>query len=356
MEAMTDSPHWQTALLTLDWGDNLTKLETWIRGRTFAPHWTEFDRNWLRRSSVNAKLPPISRIITGSEDAWRSGANDYWIKHPNTLGWNDNEGLGHYIRLLTMIVRENTAINAIWPKATSKDIRRYFEKALVIVNCMREEWKHKGTLYEYFHATETQLEGTLSYNRHLQYITADLTARAAAVSRDTKLRNGTVSSGEVLDDKSAPTNEPTTDATVDQPSTDQASIDRLTSVLNPKATTWPQDKASSVAMPSSELSGTDNFLETLNDELNRKHIAAQAEVDQAKSNAENAKNTAVPMQRAVSADGVTTPKRKRPATTDEPASTSRALGSALPGISGAPEVRSQDGLSAPSRSSHGYLK
>ena len=159
MEAMTDSPHWQTALLTLDWDDDLSRLENWIRGRTFAPHWTEFERSWLRRYSEITKVPPLSHILKGCLEAWAGGANDYYIKHPDSSLWHERDGLGHYIRILTMIVRENMATNGIWPIESGREVRRYFEKALVLVNCMREEWTRKGLLYEHFQKVQAQREG-----------------------------------------------------------------------------------------------------------------------------------------------------------------------------------------------------
>ena len=162
MEAMTDATHWQTALLTLDWGDDLTRLERWIRGHTFIPHWTEFERNWLRRCSEHTRMLSLSKIINGCMDAWISGSNEYYVKHPNVASWSENDGLGHYIRVLTMIVRENMATNAVWAIVETKGVRRYFEKALVLVNCMKEEWNRKGSLYQHYRSIQTQKEGMLT--------------------------------------------------------------------------------------------------------------------------------------------------------------------------------------------------
>ena len=162
MGAMTDSPHWQTALLTLDWGDNLSRLETWIRGRTITPHWTEFEKNWLIRSE-GSKIPSLSHIISGCMQAWKDGTNEYYIKHPNISHWHEKEGLGHYIRLLTMIVRENMATNAVWPIVNAKDVQQYFQKALVIVNCMREEWSQKGPLYLHYQSILNHRKGTIEH-------------------------------------------------------------------------------------------------------------------------------------------------------------------------------------------------
>ena len=173
MDTMADSPHWQTALLTLDWGDDLARLERWIAGPTFSPHWIEFETNWLARFSEVSKVPSLSRIILGCLEAWKGRTNEYYIKCPDTKAWNERDGLGHYIRLLTMIVWENMASNAIWPVVESKEVRRYFEKALVIVNCMREEWTRQGSLYTKFKQQEAIAKGlsTLSGIRPSPFLT-----------------------------------------------------------------------------------------------------------------------------------------------------------------------------------------
>ena len=59
-------------------------------------------------------------------------------------------GLGYYIRLLSMIVRENMSVEGTW-KITKegKALEGYFTEAYALVNCMRDEWKNKGKLYGY---------------------------------------------------------------------------------------------------------------------------------------------------------------------------------------------------------------
>ena len=159
-KAMGDSPHWQTALLMLDWGDQLGKLESWITGRTVAPHWTEFVKNWLQGNQNNTRIPPLTQILKGCMNAWTQNTNEYYLKVPDTSSWNERDGLGHYIRLLTMIVRENMASNGIWKVVSGQELEKCFRKALVISNCLREEWVRKGSLYEHFRAKDPNCRST----------------------------------------------------------------------------------------------------------------------------------------------------------------------------------------------------
>ena len=151
---LEDSHNWQTALLTMEWGDDLKRLQSWVTGRTVAPHWREFVSNWLSSSNRDTfRVPTLTQILERCMDSWLSNTNSYFLRHPETTTWHEHAGLGHYVRLLTMIVRENMASNGIWKMAYNQSVKRYFEKALIIANCMREDWAQKGPVYKHFQST-----------------------------------------------------------------------------------------------------------------------------------------------------------------------------------------------------------
>lgn len=132
----------------------MDKLQEFVTGRTFSPHWREFELNWLMSGKADVqKVPPFTNIIAKCKEAWDTGRNDYYLVQPDNSDWHKDHGLGHYVRLLTMIVRENMAANGIWAVAEGEQLQRYFENAYIVTNSMREEWIQKGKLYEHFRAT-----------------------------------------------------------------------------------------------------------------------------------------------------------------------------------------------------------
>lgn len=146
----------------------MKKLQQFLTSRTFAPHWREFELNWLASgSSDTEKAPPFNTIISKCRESWDSGSNEYYLLKPDRSAWNKDLGLGHHVRLLTMIVRENMASNGIWTIAEGDQLQRYFENAYVVVNSMREEWRHGGKLYEYFRSSNRgQYPQALSRREH----------------------------------------------------------------------------------------------------------------------------------------------------------------------------------------------
>lgn len=96
-------------------------------------------------------------------DAWTQNTNEYYLKVPDTSNWNERDGLRHYIRLLTMIVRENMASNGIWRIVSGHELEKYFQRALVVANCLRDEWARKGSLYEHFRAKDPACTSTLTW-------------------------------------------------------------------------------------------------------------------------------------------------------------------------------------------------
>ena len=149
-----DSSRWLSVSVLLGWSYDMRKLQEFLTSRTFAPHWREFELNWVMLNGSDGHSPPaFNTIISSCQEAWASGRNDYFLMQPETSSWNKESGLGHYIRLLTMIVRENMASNGIWALAEGEQLQKHFESAYVVVSAMREEWAQKGKLYEHFKAT-----------------------------------------------------------------------------------------------------------------------------------------------------------------------------------------------------------
>ena len=154
MQQLLDPSRWIPPSLIMGWGSDLNKLQDFLTGRTFVPHWNEFELNWLASNNEGLHSPPpFDEMIRRSKQAWDSGQNSYYLIQPDTSGWHDKQGLGHYIRLLTMIVRENMAANGIWAIASSGDqLQSYFQQASVVTISMREEWTQKGKLFQHFKA------------------------------------------------------------------------------------------------------------------------------------------------------------------------------------------------------------
>ena len=153
---MEDSHNWQTALLTMEWGDDLKRLQNWVTGRTFAPHWREFVSTWLQSPIRDAtRVPTLTQILNRCMDSWLSNTNSYYLSRPDMTSWHEHCGLGYHVRLLTMIVRENMASNGIWEIVSGKFVKRYFEKALIIANCMQEDWAQKGPVYRHFQSSRS---------------------------------------------------------------------------------------------------------------------------------------------------------------------------------------------------------
>lgn len=147
---LLDSPSWQTTAM-IYWNGELNKLQDFVTSSTFAPHWREFDFYWLISGHEDIKAsPPPREMIEQCIKEWTSGRIRYYMIRPDRASWKERTGLGHYVRLLSMIVRENMAVDGTW-KVTEdeKVLEGYFTEAFALINCMRDEWKNKGKLYGY---------------------------------------------------------------------------------------------------------------------------------------------------------------------------------------------------------------
>ena len=150
VQLLLDSPSWQTTAM-IYWSGELKKLQDFVTSNTFIPHWREFDLYWLMSGHEDTKSSPAPReMIEQCIKEWNSGRMLYYIIRPDRTSWKENTGLGYYVRLLSMLVRENMAVDGAW-KVTkeAKALEGYFTEAYALVNCMRDEWKNKGKLYGY---------------------------------------------------------------------------------------------------------------------------------------------------------------------------------------------------------------
>ena len=154
---LLDPSRWISTSVLLGWGSDMKKLQDLITGRTFAPHWKEFEANWLASGSANPQdIPDFDTLTSRCKEEWDSNRNDFYLMRPDVSEWHKNQGMGHFIRLLTMTVRENMASNGIWTTAQGEQLQKYFQNAYIIANSMKEEWIQKGKLYEYFRTTGKQ--------------------------------------------------------------------------------------------------------------------------------------------------------------------------------------------------------
>ena len=311
-----DSSRWLSASIVLGWGSDMRKLQDFLTSRTFAPHWREFEANYFMPVVANSPSPPpFNTIISSCKEAWESGRNEYYLTQPDTTNWKDGSGLGYYVRLLTMIVRENMATNGMWPRAEGELLQKHFESAYVIVNAMREEWIQKGKLYEHFRATNGG-----RYNQDLIRRQQTLTVSTAS---GTTSSSKTPATGESQKQKRV---EPP--ATNGQPATPNG-IKTARDVTQPKSITTPT-QASGSAPPSTgdkptpikqeTLAETENkFLDSLNAELMKRSAEAQNAVPSNASQPSMPSPTAA-RKRANSDEYNATHKRRRSDDLEDPRS------------------------------------
>ena len=296
MELVLDNTtRWLGASIIMGWGHDFKKLQDFIMGRTFAPHWREFEVNWLNSNNTGQKVPPFEAVIPGCMQGCESGRNDYYIVQPDASQWSKNDGLGHYIRLLTMIVRENMATNGIWEIASGEGLRRHFETAFLLVNCMRDEWLAKDKLYEHFRAT----------NRGKYQ---DVLLRYAQTSATSRLSNGArnETSGSRSSSEAISMNDP-------------KAISSRANNYQENAATLPADRP--IKQETSAEKGN-NFLDSLEAELAKKgadiSIRGQAKPSDHEATSGEAR------KRLSEDDGATDAKRRKPDETDNDEVSDRA--------------------------------
>ena len=272
---LADLPSWQTAVMILRW-PNLKELQKFVTGNTFSPHWREFEANWLASTHADAgKAPSHLEIFKECLKSWHSGRNDYYLMQPETSSWDDNLGLGHYIRLLTMVVRENSASNGIWnPIKRDTELESCFEQVYMLANCMREEWARKGKLYDHFKATSQMLPA-----RQLQYRQPVVAPRSIASTTSTNVSRADTTVKK-LQNGSTPISSDDT-AKVVQESHEMASVTPSQQLQNgiPSTPVQPAASQSPITIKKETLSEVgNNFLESLNAELDRKRTEIQRKV------------------------------------------------------------------------------
>ena len=246
------------------------KLQAFLTSRTFAPHWREFELNYLMPIAANSTSPPpFNTIIALCKEAWESGRNDYYLMQPDISAWNKNSGLGHYVRLLTMLVRENMATNGMWPPAEGDLLQKHFESAYVIVNAMREEWIQKGKLYEHFKATNRG-----RYNEDLRRREQTMTVSTASTTASSSKATGIGES-----QKQKKMEPPTTNGH----SITSNGVKATKDVTQAKSVTTPTQSSKSVPSTDKQTpikqetlaEKETNFLDSLNAELMKKKVEVQ---------------------------------------------------------------------------------
>ena len=311
-----DSSRWLSASIVLGWGSDMRKLQDFLTSRTFAPHWREFEANYFMSVVANSPSPPpFNTIISSCKEAWESGRNDYYLMQPDTTNWKDGSGLGYYVRLLTMTVRENMATNGMWLPAEGDLLQKHFESAYVIVNAMREEWIQKGKLYEHFRATNGG-----RYNQDLIRRQQTLTVSTASGTTSSSKTSAVGESQKQRRTEPPATNgQPATPNGV-KPTQDVAQSNSLISPAQASGSAPPSTGDKPTPIKQETLVETENkFLDSLNAELMKRRAEVEKTVPSTASQQSMPSHT-VARKRANSDEYNATHKRRRSDDLEDPRS------------------------------------
>jgi hypothetical protein len=149
---------WEQTAQDFGWPQQIDRLQAFILSPRFRPHWLEFCHAWLDTPAIAAGShigPNEATLLNYAAGMWDGRTDTHTARAPlpvDKWGWDRALGLGHHVRLLSLVVEDCVADGGIWAPVPRWEIVGYLRRVYAVVRMMKADWGRKGRMYGAMHA------------------------------------------------------------------------------------------------------------------------------------------------------------------------------------------------------------